>query len=252
MFTTMKKILFSLILLILMSSRTWAAVALVNQSTATSGASSVTTQTTGAISTSTGNLIVVIVATQYNSLVTGITDTAGNTYHQAASAYAHDTGNNVDVDIWYAYNITGNAANNATVTVSPATTFLTPTQIQISGASTSSSVFEVAATGTSDSSATTTSGSFSPALSGNFNAVISNMNCGNTYTAGTNYTALVSGSQGEYWAGATAGSQTAIINNSNSGCHSVISVASFQATGGGTGSTLTTIGNSKIGNVQNL
>ena len=144
----MKKLIL-FISLMLWSSGAWAAITLVNSSSGgTSG--SVTTQATAALSTTTGNLLVIAVAwSSTAATISGITDTAGNTYSKCTGTYS--AANSVADEIWYAKNITGNASNVVTVTWTPSNTatFNGVTQLQYSGADTVSP-FEVGATADKD------------------------------------------------------------------------------------------------------
>lgn len=73
-----------------------------------------------ALSTTTGNFIVVIVnaysGTADACVVTGVADTAGNTYEKATGVYRLGGTSGERTEIWYAKNITGNAANITTAT----------------------------------------------------------------------------------------------------------------------------------------
>lgn len=88
-------------------------------STSTLNAGSGTSVAASAQNHTTGNLIVVAVygydstSTLYPT-VTGVTDTAGNTYYQAE----HFNNLSVAQEIWYAYNITGHASNVVTASYS--------------------------------------------------------------------------------------------------------------------------------------
>lgn len=57
-----------------------------------------------------GNLLVAFITRDSATSIT-VNDTAGNTYHQAGSAVTQGSHR---LEIWYAYNITGNAANIVT------------------------------------------------------------------------------------------------------------------------------------------
>jgi hypothetical protein len=70
-----------------------------------------------ALAATTGNAIVVITGAYDNAgahAVTGVTDTAGNGYNRCGAVYTE--GSNSQMEIWVAYNITGNASNVVTAT----------------------------------------------------------------------------------------------------------------------------------------
>ena len=86
---------------------------------------STTSIASAAKSTTTGNLLVAIVKSEHGSTtvsVTDITDTAGNTWTIVANAHRSAIGD-PSVCLAYAKNITGNAANVVTATLSPAGDF---------------------------------------------------------------------------------------------------------------------------------
>ncbi|MDE1867214.1 MAG: hypothetical protein KGI08_05845, partial [Thaumarchaeota archaeon] len=157
----------ALILSLMMSlvcGRAWATISYVSYSeTAPTNynGTAISTQTTQALSTTTGNLIVVTINGGWgNCNVSSVSDTASNTYHQATGACVSSAG--VYEDIWYAYNITGNTSNVVTVHYTNANGYTMVDQIQFSGASTSSDPFETAKNGTASGTSATTA-SFSPA-----------------------------------------------------------------------------------------
>lgn len=80
-----------------------------------SGVTSVANNT--ALNTTTGNFIAVIISTydggSGDCVVTGVTDTASNTYIKALGEYRSGTAEE-RIEIWYAENITGNANNITT------------------------------------------------------------------------------------------------------------------------------------------
>lgn len=73
-----------------------------------------------ALNTTTGNFLAVVVCgwdgTNGAALVTGITDTAGNTYLKVVGEWRTGSDNEERCEIWYAKNITGNANNITTAT----------------------------------------------------------------------------------------------------------------------------------------
>lgn len=71
-----------------------------------------------------GNLIVVATSRNGSAAVTQVQDTALNTYHPAGTIGGGGAAGN-SMDLWYAYNIAGNAANVVTVTFSSGCTYRT-------------------------------------------------------------------------------------------------------------------------------
>ena len=238
----MKSILL-ITLLLLCSQYAWAAN-IINYSAVTdqSGIAQ-TSMATPAIVTTTGNAIIVpLEESQNGNNVGSVTDTALNTYVQATSCYESSGSTYGNTDVWYALNITGNAANIVTVHFSGGgSKYPAAYQIQVSGLA-ASSPFETCGLGTAASN-TVTSSSFAPANSGNLNIVSCSNNSG-TMSAGTNYTFLPTGNKNaEYRLNAPAGAQTATCNNSTSN-QITISAASFKVAP----SVPTIIGSSKIVN----
>lgn len=100
-----------------------------------------TTVASAAKNTTTGNLIAVCVTTQEgagSTTIDSVADTAGNTY-TAGTSYGAGGGGAM-VRWFYAYNITGNAANVVTATMSGNTRYKGIHQIEISGLDTTSAV----------------------------------------------------------------------------------------------------------------
>lgn len=132
------------------------AIARVNFSApvAWSDAASDTTFAAPAFNVTTGNTLIVAAwcyATAGQS-VTGITDTAGNTYTKVDHVF-HAT----DLyrgEFWYAKNIIGNASNVVTATYSATVAYRAVAVVQYSGLD-STTPFELTAKGTGSSSATT-------------------------------------------------------------------------------------------------
>lgn len=89
------------------------AIAYVNGSSGSSATSSIAAT---AFSVTTGNAIIVCIGTDNDPVrtVSSISDTAGNTY---SSAGGYTNGVN-RIEIWFAQNITGNASNVVTITLS--------------------------------------------------------------------------------------------------------------------------------------
>ena len=247
----MKKCLI-LLFMLFAASPSWAAITYVSQSSGSNGSTSSTTIASAGLNVTTGNFIVVFIGASDTShcTVSSVTDTAGNTYHQATGAYKQDNAYDNIGDIWYAYNVTGNASNVVTATISTSTPYAGITQAQFSGVNTTSSVFDVATNGASDSSSTVTSSSFTPAGAGELLFAGVNVSASYTSTAGSGFTLISAGNGNtEYNLSSSSGSQTASFGVSNSGAHALISVAAFLAGSGGGGSTTTvTINNATVNN----
>jgi hypothetical protein len=82
------------------------------------------TYTTGAITTSTGNLIVVSAVDDSSSAagtVTSITDSKANTYTKIGTAQESNTTGQTVLSMWYAKNIVGGASHTFTVNYNSAT-----------------------------------------------------------------------------------------------------------------------------------
>lgn len=91
-----------------------------------------TTQATSAFAVTAGNHLAVLVRSAGGVTVTGVTDTAGNTYVKA--------GNTSRLEMWYAQNILGHATNIVTVTFSAVVAYRDVTAVQHSGLRTTSSL----------------------------------------------------------------------------------------------------------------
>ena len=100
-----------------------------------------------ALNTTSGNFIAVIICTwditSNDSVVTGVADTASNTYIKALGVYRTGT-TNERAEIWYAENITGNASNITTATFTRATSDRYISVAEFSGVATSSSLDDTA------------------------------------------------------------------------------------------------------------
>lgn len=101
-------------------------------------ASDTTISNNTTLNTTTGNLLVVVVSGRESGVVSGVTDTEGNTYQRAIefSSFSMVT------EIWYAENITGNANNTTTVTFTVANTQRYISVSEFSGVATSSSLLD--------------------------------------------------------------------------------------------------------------
>lgn len=98
-----------------------------------------TTITLSALSATTGNCIVISTAathgTAANRSVSSISDTAGNTYASLGTTYTSGTSR---IELWAAFNITGNASNVVTVTFGGTPTDAWACRAQFSGVATTS------------------------------------------------------------------------------------------------------------------
>jgi hypothetical protein len=210
-----------------------AAIALVNTTSGEVGGTPASTVAATAASHTAGNLLVVMTKASSAVTVTGVADTAGNTFVQCTASAANAGGGGGSSDVWYAKNITGNGSNVVTVTFSGTSAFTAVIVHQYSVAS-KTAPFEVGQSGTGGPAVTSvTSGSFSPAGSGNVNVAIGTQSVGaGTWTAGTNYVLVkLSGAtvnvQSEHRLAAPSGAQTASITFQNANTMT-ISVASFK------------------------
>ncbi len=164
-------------------AQAWGALASVNTTTGSS-TGSVSSLAAAAASHTTGNLLVVSVRLGNTVTVSSITDTAGNlSYTKATNNTNSSCGPN---EIWYAKNITGNAANVVTAHLSGSSPFVAVFVRQYSGADPTSPLDQVA---TGDGTGgTVTSGTFTTTTA---DEVIFAHSCvgalGVTYTAGTGY-----------------------------------------------------------------
>lgn len=118
-----------------------------------------TTVASAAKNTTTGNLLAVCVTTQEgagSTTIDSVADTAGNTY--TAGTHYGAGGGGCLVRWFYAYNITGNAANVVTATMSGNTRYKGIHQIEISGLDTTSAVLSDESGATNFASATISPG----------------------------------------------------------------------------------------------
>lgn len=164
------------------------AIALVS-SGATSQNGSSTTIAAPAAAHATGNLIVVGVRWFQNAGQTvSITDTAGNTYALISAVNR----SNDELELYYAYNITGNAANIVTATFSAAATYRVILVLEFSGALATSSVLDQAPLGGGAAATSVSTGSFTPAEANEVSVGLSQCaNIPNTWTPDTGYTSAV-------------------------------------------------------------
>jgi hypothetical protein len=155
-----------------------------------------------------GNLIAVMAGT-YNAaaVVSGITDTAGNTYVKA-----HEKKTQASLELWYAKNIAGHATNVVTVTFTGSQSSARVIVHQYDNRHTTLPLGPVA-DATVASGTTITSGSFAPAAAGDdVIAGVHTVGGQGTFTAGTNYTLRASAGspmRSEDRENAPSGAQTA-------------------------------------------
>lgn len=128
-----------------------------------------TTVASAAKTTTTGNLLAVFVCSQEgagSTTIDSVADTAGNTY--TAGTHYGAGGGGAMCRWFYAYNITGNAANVVTATFSGNTRYKHIIQIEISGLDTTASVLSGQSGNTNFSGSTIQPGSFTLSGSGIF------------------------------------------------------------------------------------
>jgi len=219
----MRKLLLSVLFLVL-SNPAWATIAYVNSSVFQGSGSAQTSLATAALNVTTGNLIVVTVSINSSGTVSSISDTAGNTYHQATGCYETYSSSNAS-DIWYAYNVTGNANNVVTVVVSANVNYNAVSQIQYSGALATSAVFQTCGIGETFGSSLTSS-SFNPSVANGVNVMNEYSAGAGTVSPGANYTERAGGWATADYIGAPSGAQTASFTNTSS-IPLILSVASF-------------------------
>ncbi len=158
-------------------------ITLVNK-TVNESDSSVSSLACPATNHSSGNLIAVFVrigTISGGALISGIADTAGNTYVNLGQ---YSDGSDHSSQWWYSKNVTGNASNIVTVTFTTPAGFQAVHCFQVAGLSVSTpSDVDIGAAFTSN---TPTSGTFSTATASEI------VLCGTTYNA-TNVTATAGG-----------------------------------------------------------
>lgn len=164
------------------------AIAYVSGQVNTPDSSSGTSISSPALNVTSGRLIVVAVygydPTFSGLTVTGISDTAGNTYHQAAS-YASDPA--LCQDIWYAYNVTGNANNVVSVTFNRACVYKICAQHQYSGARTTSPL-DTSNNGTNGSGTSMSTGATTSNYDNSMMLAFYTISAIPTFTAGSGFT----------------------------------------------------------------
>ena len=128
-----------------------------------------TTVASAAKNTTTGNLLAVCVTTQEgagSTTIDSVADTAGNTY-TAGTHYGAGGGGGM-ARWFYAYNITGNASNVVTATMSGNTRYKGIHQVEISGLDTTSAVLSGQSGGVALGSATISPGNITLSAAGIF------------------------------------------------------------------------------------
>lgn len=183
------------------------AISLVNTAHGTNqSGSSVSPVATGAFVATAGNLIVAIVR-QDDDLngPTSVSDTAGNSYSNVVTA----TMSSGDlIGLWYAKNITGNAANVVSATWAAGHSFNAVLTLQYSGCDTTSPL-DAHAFGTTISASTIVSGSFTTTAAnevivvGGSNNSLSNTYSGGAIGSGTGTFEVADGAAGAEMIGAT-------------------------------------------------
>jgi hypothetical protein len=204
----MKKIL--LILLMVIWAQSAGAVITYVSPTAggSQGGSSSSSVATSALNDITGNLIVVTI-NGAGGTTTSVTDTALNTY-------VAGSGCTTNPEIWYAKNITGNAANVVTANFGSSPAFASVSQAQYAGASTTAP-FQVCTTSSGTQFGSASSGSFTPTTAGSV-AIGTAISSGDNVTSITSYaTAASSNTFIGHLLNPALSSQTATVNFSNSG-----------------------------------
>ena len=158
---------------------------------------SANTATTTPINTTTGNFLAVIVeGFGGNSVVTGVTDTAGNTYKKAIGAWKINGAERSE--IWYTENITGNANNVVTATYTGSLSFRYISVAEFSGIALSNSFVSSSTKINSSvkyhSSASSTSSNIGDIIVGGYNGL-------NVYdiTNGSGFTTLSSDNTSVYY-----------------------------------------------------
>jgi hypothetical protein len=201
-----------------------------------------TTITTPSFNAITGNAIIVAFTSQElgftGATITSCTDTSGNAY-TALSSEVGPGGGEAAV-LLYARNITGNANNTVTLTLSAVTRYKSLGALQVSGLDTSSDIFINQSSGTSSTTSIST-GAISTSTS---SIIVAAASCSNdrTWTPGANYTEWYDGFAGvgsvsnttgffQYRIISGAGSYNASATLSSAG-NQVLVAAAFKDVGG--------------------
>ncbi len=167
----------------------WAAIARVNDTTATgSGAS--TTIAAAAANHTTGNLLVVKLKWETNVALSSVTDTAGNTY-----TLLPRQGTTLSVQMAYSCNITGNVSNVVTATWATSVTWRVSSVTQYSGIA-ASACFDVQTTASGTGTAVD-AGNVTTTVADEVIVVVATDANSTTWTAATNFTIINSGLGGD-------------------------------------------------------
>ncbi len=184
-----------------------------------------TTIATPATSLTAGNLLVVT-ATSYDVSISGVADTAGNTYTRITGAI---TGSPQHIDLWYAQNTLGNASNVVTVTFAQAASDRFVIAAQYSGLKTAGAL-DVSATGVI-SDVSVTSGAYTTTQADELIVASVHSQIDNTWTPGSGFTLQATGGAGFQYidriVSAIQTSQTASMTGSENSAKGIV-VATFK------------------------
>jgi hypothetical protein len=224
MASAIRRLLFSLALLVVLSRCSWSQIALVNVTSCGGGETLPGTCTI--TSTGSGHLLVVGIqmggGVSTSTTISSVTDNAGNVYAEAGAARSIDSGASSVADIWYAANsIAG--ATTITITTSASTSGAGAVIWEFSGVSTSSPLDKTAVLNSQPSSATVSGAAVTTtssaevvislaAVAGNVTGIAS----GNSFTSdstlkGNGWAHLVTSSTGTYaaqWTQSPSGTYT--------------------------------------------
>jgi hypothetical protein len=224
--------------LLFFSASAWAQINLVRVTAC--GPQSFPASTCTIPSTGSGDLLVVAWASNNgggSTIITSVTDNAGNTYSGVAGARAVDSGPNTMIDVWYAKN-SRSGATVLTITPNPTGTTGTAVIWEFAGVDTTAPLDQTAvlnsraATTTPSGAAVTTTSAAEAIISvANIQGSATGIVSGNPFTSdstanGNGWAHLVTSSTGTY---------TAQWNNSVSGsyCASSVSFKAAGSSGGG-------------------
>jgi len=182
-----------------------------------------------ALNTTTGNILIAVISNwdpiEGFGVVTGVADTAGNTYTKAFGVYRDGGTSGERLEIWYAKNITGNANNITTATMTDMCQVAYISVSEFSGVDTTSPLDDFSTNSetnqTSHSSGNATSSAVGALIVGGYQGVDSE-----NMTVGVGFTTLSSdltsvyflaqyeilGGAGDYDSDCTSGTTTSSIN----------------------------------------
>lgn len=212
------------------------AIALVGTPTVGANGASDTTVSSAAKSTTTGNSLLVGCMSQEgggSATITGITDTAGNTF---TALTMRDDGAYGSILRWfYCHNITGNASNVVTGTWSAATRYKTIIQIEISGPKNQAPVSDVSGVtlGGTTVSASVVMGSAVGAI---FSIATSSND--RTWTPGSGFTEINdwgNSAAADYYTGFDATGTITASQTASSASSLLLGAVAFEEEGGGGG-----------------